>query len=219
VSLKTNMSAGELFDLVMPAAYVASALLSTWVLASARKRFALHYAFAIALATLVLPLVVFPLYLAVIIWRRAGTPPGRWRYALPLLYAAVVLSAIWLFVYFDGRTVDAHLARAARARLIDDTSATIREYRQALTLEDNPHTHKLLAVELANAGYETEAISEFRLAQQGGEPDDSISYRLGLLLERMNLTNQASMEFEHFLASDTCQQTDPRCDDARTRIK
>lgn len=164
------MSAGELFDLIMPAAYVASALLSTCVLASARKRFALHYAFALALGTLILPLVVFPLYLAVMIWRSAGPPPRRWRYALPLLYAAVLLSAIGLFVYFDSRTVDAHLARATRAKLVDDHHTAIKEYRQALAVEDNPHTHKLLAIELANAGYKEEADVEFRLAQQGGEP-------------------------------------------------
>jgi len=169
VSLKTNMSAGELFDLIMPAAYVASALLSTWVLASARKRFQLHFAFALALATLFLPVVTFPLYLAAIIWRRPDKPPQRWRYALPLLYAVILLSAIGLFVYFDGRTVDAHLARAARAKLVDDHNTAIKEYRQALAVEDNPHTRKLLAIELANAGYTSEANEEFRLAQQGGE--------------------------------------------------
>jgi len=163
------MSAGELFDLIMPAAYVASALLSTWVLASARKRFQLHFAFALALATLFLPVVTFPLYLAAIIWRRPDKPPQRWRYALPLLYAVILLSAIGLFVYFDGRTVDAHLARAARAKLVDDHNTAIKEYRQALAVEDNPHTRKLLAIELANAGYTSEANEEFSLAQQGGE--------------------------------------------------
>ncbi|HEY6215317.1 MAG TPA: hypothetical protein VIW74_01560 [Pyrinomonadaceae bacterium] len=170
MSLRTNMSAGELFDLIMPAAYVASALLSTWVLASARKRFAIQYAFAIALATLLLPLVVFPLYLVVIMWRRTGTRPRRWRYLLPLLYGAILLSAIGLFVYFESRTVDAHLARAARAKLVYDHQTVIKEYRQALALEDNPHTHKLLAIELADAGYKQEADAEFRLAEQGGEP-------------------------------------------------
>src|SRR5262245_10961292 len=164
------MSAGELFDLIMPAAYVASALLSTWVLASARKRVGLLSALGLALATLLLPVVVFPLYLAaIIIWRRPVKPPPRWRYALPLLYAAIILSTIGLYVYFDSRTVDAHLARAARAKLVYDHHAAIKEYRQALTLEDDPHTHKLLAIELANAGYTLEAESEFRLAQQGGE--------------------------------------------------
>ena len=97
------MSAGELFELIMPAAYVASALLSTWVLASARKRFQLHFAFALALATLFLPVVVFPLYLAVIIWRKADTPPQRWRFTLPLLYLTIALLAIGLYVYFGTR--------------------------------------------------------------------------------------------------------------------
>ena len=45
------MSAGQLFDLIMPAALAASALISTWVLASARKRFRLHYALALAMGT------------------------------------------------------------------------------------------------------------------------------------------------------------------------
>src|SRR6185295_11418240 len=32
LSLRTNMSAGQLFDLIMPAAFTASAFISTWVL-------------------------------------------------------------------------------------------------------------------------------------------------------------------------------------------
>ena len=96
------MSAGELFELIMPVAFAASALLSTWVLASARKRFALHYALGLALATLFLPVIIFPLYLAAIIWLKPDKPPQRWRYALPLLYAAIVLSAIGLYVYFSS---------------------------------------------------------------------------------------------------------------------
>jgi hypothetical protein len=158
------MSAGELFELIMPFAYVVSALLSTWVFASARKRFRLHLAFTLALATLFLPTVVFPLYLALIIWRKKGETPKRWRYSAPLLYAAIVLTAVGGYFYFDSRTVDAHLARATRARLVDDHNTAIREYRQALALEDNPHTHKLLAIELANAGHTSEADAEFRLA-------------------------------------------------------
>jgi tetratricopeptide (TPR) repeat protein len=218
VSFKINMSAGELFDLIMPAAFVISALLSTWVLASARKRFPLYYALALAVATLLLPLIVFPLYLVVLIWRGKGKPPERLRYSLPLLYAVIVLCGIGAFYYFDTRSVDAHLARATQAKLVEDTNTAIREYQQALALEDDPHTRKLLGIELANAGYVTEAISEFRLAQQGGEPDDAISYSLGLLLERLNLTNQARMEFQQFLLSPTCQRIDPRCEVARGRI-
>lgn len=180
-----NISAGELFDLIMPAASVISALLSTWVLASARRRFRFYYAIALAIGTLFLPLIVFPIYLVIMLWRKRNVLPPRWRYSLPLLYALIVLTAIVTFFYLDRRSVDAHLARATRAKLVEDSNTAIREYRQALALEDNPHTHKLLAIELANAGYVSEAISEFRLAQQGGEPDDSIPYRISQLEERL----------------------------------
>jgi hypothetical protein len=176
VSLRTNMSAGQLFDLIMPAAFALSAFLSTWVLASARKRFQLLYALGLAIGTLFLPLIVFPIYLVIMLWRKKTGPPARWRYALPLLYAAVSLSAIGIFFYLDGRSVDAHLSRATQAKLVDDSNTAIREYRKALALEDDPHTHKLLAIELANAGHVEEAISEFRIAEQGGEtclPQDS----------------------------------------------
>ena len=167
------MSAGQLFDLLMPAAFAASALVSTWVLASARKRFQLHYALALAVATLVLPVIVFPIYLVLMMWRPKIGPPRRWRYLLPLVYAAIALLVIGAYFYFDSRSVDAHLARATQAKLIEDSTTAIREYRAALALEDNPHTHKLLAIELANAGFVSEAVSEFRLAEPC-EPEDRI---------------------------------------------
>ncbi len=167
------MSAGQLFDLIMPAAFAASALISTWVLASARKRFQLHYALGLAVGTLFLPLIVFPIYLVLMMYRPKIGPPKRWRYSLPLLYAAIALLSIGAYFYFDSRSVDAHLARATQAKLIEDSTTAIREYRAALALEDNPHTHKLLAIELANAGYIAEAILEFRLAEPC-EPEDRI---------------------------------------------
>jgi len=202
----------------MPAAFALSALLSTWVLVSARRRFRLLYAFALALGTLFLPLIVFPVYLVIMLWRKKAGPPARWRYALPLLYAAVSLAAIGVFFYLDTRSVDGHLARATQAKLVEDSNTAIREYRKALALEDDPHTHKLLAIELANAGQVEEAISEFRIAQQRGEPDDLIPYRLGLLFERLNQESQARVEFQSFVLTKTCLQVDQRCDDARQRL-
>ncbi len=164
------MSAGELFELIRPSVLIVAALISTWVLASARKRFPIYVALAWALGTLFFPLVVLPVYLVVILlWRRPVYSP-RWRLVLPLTYGLIVTASIATYFYRDSRTVDAHLARAARAKLIDDHETVIREYRRALALEDNPHTHKLLAIELANAGQLSEATSEFHLAQQGGEP-------------------------------------------------
>jgi len=171
------MSAGQLFDLIMPAAFAASALISAWVLVSARRRFQLHYALALAVGTLFLPLVVFPIYLVLMMWRPKTGPPKRWRYSLPLLYALIALSATGAYFYFNSRSVDAHLARATQAKLVEDSTTAIREYREALALEDDPHTHKLLAIELANAGYASEAISEFRLAERAGEACEDRDFR------------------------------------------
>lgn len=213
------MSAGELFELIMPAAFAVSAILSTFVLASARKRFSFLNALAIALATLFLPLIVLPLYLALMFWRKPVGPPRRWRYTLPLLYAAILLSGIGAFYYFDSRSVDSYLARAERAKLVDDYTTAMREYRGALALEENPHTRKLLAIQLVQAGQLTEAVSEFRLAQQGGEPDDAIHYYLGKLLERLNQNEQAKLEFQSFLITNTCLQIDRRCEEARNRLQ
>lgn len=213
------MSAGELFELIRPSVLVVAALISTWVLASARKRFPLYVALAWALGTLFLPLVVLPVYLVVIlVWRRRVYSPS-WPWVLPLTYGLVVTAAIAAQFYLDSRTVDAHLARAAQAKLIDDHGTVISEYHRALAIEDNPHTHKLLALELMQAGYLSDAISEFRLAEQGGEPDDLINYNLGLLLERLELKGQAVLEFQTFLFSTTCTQAEPECDSAREKIK
>lgn len=195
-------------------------LVSTWVLASARKRFPLYFALAWAAGTLFFPLIVFPLYLIVMmVWRRRDLPPVKWRFVLPLLYAVIVLSSIGVWLYLDHRSIDAHLARATQAKLVEDKATAIREYQEALAFEDDPHTHKLLAIELAEAGDVSAAISEFRLAEQGGEPDDFIHFRLGLLLDRTDQKDQARLEFQKFLLSKTCQRVDSSCDAARQRIE
>ena len=89
---------------------------------------------------------------------------------LPLVYGVIVIGAISFYFYRDRQTVDAHLARAVQAKLVEDHATAIREYRRALALEENAHTRKLLAIELALAGQLTEAAAEFQLAEQGGEP-------------------------------------------------
>jgi len=237
VSWRINMSAGELFDLIRPAVLVISALLSTWVLASARRRFPLFLAMLWALATLFFPFITLPLYLVVQFVRKrheltAGAinaAPGRgvpravprWRIATPLVYATVVLAVIGLYLYSDHQSVDAHLARATQAKLRAEPGKTISEYRAALRQEDDPHTHKLLAIELADVGNWTEALSEFRLAEEGGEPDDSIAFRIGTLLDILNLAGQAKLEYQRFLVSEACTQPlpDARCVVARGRVQ
>jgi hypothetical protein len=164
------MPAGELFELIRPAFLLVAALISIWMLASARKRFSIYLAFAWAVGTLLLPLVVAPVYLAVILLWRLPPRSRRWRFLLPLVYGALLLTGLGLYFYHETQTVDAHLARAAQAKLVEEHATAIREYRRALALEDNPHTHKLLGIELANDGQLSEASAELRLAQQGGEP-------------------------------------------------
>lgn len=164
------MPAGELFELIAPLLAFISILASAWALASARSRFSLSAAFAWAIGTLFLPFVVLPVYLATrLLWPRP-VRARRWRLLLPLVYAVVLLAASVFYFIRDRQSVDAHLARAVQAKLIEDHASAIREYRRALALENDPHTHKLLALELAQTDQLDEAAAEFRLAQQGGEP-------------------------------------------------
>lgn len=219
MSFRFNMSAGELFELVRPATLLISALVSTWVLASARKRFPLYQSFLWAIGTLSLTLIVFPLYLTAIIFRRRRYLSLKSRFVIPCLYATVVLSSIGIYEYRSNRSVDAYLARATQAKVSNQRAIAIKEYKQALEIEDDPHTHKLLAIELADSGYLTDAISEFRLAQRGGEPDDSLHFWLGLLLERINHNGEARLEFQEFLLTSQCLRSDYRCDLARQRVE
>lgn len=212
------MSAGEFFELIRPIVFAISILLSAWVLASARKRFSSLIAFAWAIGTLLLPLVVLPVYLSVILIWHWPARSRRWRWLLPFAYGAILLAGLGMFLNYESTTADDYLARATRAKLIDDHTTAISEYRRALTIENDAHIHKLLAMELMQAGYLTEAVSEFRLAQQGGEPDDFIHYYLGLLFDRLNLKGQAKLEFESFLVSTTCTQQESKCDESRERI-
>jgi len=219
VIFRIDMSAGEFFDLIRPAAIVLAALVSTWVFASARKRFRTYIALAWAFGTLFLPLIVFPLYLAVLlIWRHATKAPN-WRLGLPILYLLAVVTVVGAYFYKDYQSVDAHLARATQARLKYDRGRTISELKAALALDDDPHTHKLLALEFFEAGYLSDAVHEYRIAEVGGEPDDSIHYKLGIIYERLNQTGQARLEYQQFLSTSTCLRANPRCASARERLE
>ena len=232
MNYRLNISAGEFFDLIRPAVLVFSALISTWVLASAWKRFPFYQSLLWALGTLFFPLIVLPLYfVALLVTKRKATatpdryPRGlinrKWSFSLPLIYAATVLSCIGVYIYRDTRSVDAHLARATHDKLKDEKAKTIQEYQAALALENNPHTHKLLAIELAEAGFWTDAVSEFRLAQQGREPDDLIHFHLGVLLEKLGHPGEARLEYEEFLNTSACTlgPMDVRCETAKAKAR
>ena len=167
---RLNISAGELFELINPIVVVISMLLSAWVLASARKRFPSLLAFGWAIGTLFLPFVVLPVYLAVILIRRWPVRSRRWRWLLPLAYATILLAGAGIVFWHESGNVDDLLARATQAKLADDYATAIECYRRALTIENNAHIRKLLAIEMANAGELNGAVRELRLAEQGGEP-------------------------------------------------
>lgn len=140
---------------------------------------------------------------------------------LPPVYLSLVLSLLWLFLYRESQSVDAHLARANQARLLGQRERTIREYRTALRLEDDAHTHNLLAEELAGAGLWDEALAELRAAQNGGEPDEAIPYRIGTALDALKRRGEAAGAYSDFLKTGLCTQSlpDPRCLNARLRLQ
>jgi tetratricopeptide (TPR) repeat protein len=222
------MSAGEFFDLIRPAFLVLAALLSTWVLVNAQRGgFGLYISLAWALATLLLPLVVFPIYLAVKLQRYQPTKqsdpvktPRAW-FLTPVLYLTLVLTFIAISEHRESNTVDMHLARATQAKLAGDRRRSIGEYKAALAIEDDPHTRKLLGIEFSDDGDWAAALAEFRLAERGGEPDNLLPFRIAQLLDALNQPNQALMEYKKFFYGDSCVNARPdyRCEVARRRLE
>ena len=220
---RINISAGELFELIRPAALILSALISTWVFASARRRFPFYVALLWAVATLLFLPIVLPLYvIAVLIWRRSESRSHlRWPIIMPLIYAAAVLGGTLFYLRQETRGVDAHLAQAAYAKVRGNHREAIAQYQAALLESDDPHIHKLLGIELSAMNYWTDALGEFRLAQRGGEPDDLIIVHVAGLLNVLNQPNQARLEYERFLTSSLCTQQlpDERCEKVRKVIE
>jgi len=142
------------------------------------------------------------------------------RMLVPLVYGVLLLVATGVYLYRDYNSVDTHLARATHAKLASQPSKAIQEYRNALALENNPHTHKLLGIELAEAGQWTEALDEFRLAEHGGEPDQALPFRMAQVLEATERRAEAVAEYKKFLSSDACKEAllDHRCVIARERV-
>jgi tetratricopeptide (TPR) repeat protein len=228
------MSAGEFFDLVRPAFLILSALFSLWVLTNAQRNgFRAYSSLIWALATFFLPLVTIPLYLLVRLnWAKESHPavekqkPSSTahlfteRLLLPFLYGTTIFVLIAISQYRDYNAIDAHLARAKQASLDGDRQRTIREYKAALTGEDNAHTHKLLGIEYSNAGEWGAALSEFRLAERGQEADETLPFRIAVVLDLLNQPNQAAVEYKRFLYSEACLKmlNDDRCEVAKKRL-
>ena len=202
---------------------IVSALLSTWILSNARKHFSFLVALLWALATFILTPIILPIYLIALLLRRGRAVPNEvpWKLAIPLVYCVVIIAGITVYLANERKGVDAHLARAAYAKLRGNHPETIAEYRAALLEKDDPHTRKLLGLELIESGQWTEALGELRKAEREGEPDDLVIFRIASLLDLLRLPSQAQLEYKRFLESDLCIQPlpDPRCERARRRIQ
>lgn len=142
------------------------------------------------------------------------------KLSLPLLYALALLSAGAIYFYRDYHSFDAHLGRAANARLLNQRAAAIREYRAALRLSDDAHTHKLLAVQLAEDGQTAAAISELRAAERLGETDALLPYRIAQMLDALGRPAEADVEYQKFTRGSLCTHSpsDVRCAEALARV-
>ncbi len=229
-----QISAGEFFELLRPAALVCSAVLSALVLASARRcGYRLIYSLAWAGATFLVPFIALPLYLIARFWSKRESktqtleedhahpsPRVRFRIALPIVYCLLLLLLSGYYLFREYHTVDAYLARAEQAKVMNNGPKAIREYRGALALEDNPHTHKLLGIELAQARAWPEAWREFQAAEQGGEPDPLLSFRLAQAFDLTGQRDGALREYEKFVESESCRRAPPHewCDVAKQQV-
>jgi tetratricopeptide (TPR) repeat protein len=242
-----QISLGSLAELIAPLSFTLAALLSAWVFYDARRRgLKLPAVVSWTLTTLLFTPVVFPLYLFSLLFDRtrphaeahAASPETpcdavsepdaaiqdaqtRRRFVLPLLYLSVLLLPGALYFYSDYRSVDAHLARAEQAKLRERRAQAIGEYRAALALEDDPHTRKLLGIELAREGRMEEALVEFLAAERAGEPDDLLAFRIASALDALGRTNEAGVAYRKFLSSRACASSDSpddNCEPARLRL-
>lgn len=145
---------------------------------------------------------------------------ARRKLALPLLYALTLLCVGAIYFYRDYHSFEAHLARAANARLLGERAATIREYRAALRLADDAHTRKLLAIQLSEDGQTAAALAEFRAAERGGASDELLPYRIAHLLDALNRPAEADLEYRKFTQSSLCVRAvpDARCAEAAARV-
>lgn len=235
-----QISAASFFEALRPAGFVLAALLSAWVLADARRRGLNASTIALcALAVFLLLHVALPLYLAALILfprprqqpdatpdagsRRARSVIGSVivSRAAPALYLLTVLALGGFYFYRDSRSADGLLARAGDAKLVGQGDDTIRALRAALAAEDDPHTRKLLGVELMAAGNFDEAVHELRTAERGGDPDDTISYHVAVSLDALDRPAEAVAAYRVFLQTNTCTQKLPaaQCLTADARLR
>ncbi|HVF51054.1 MAG TPA: tetratricopeptide repeat protein, partial [Pyrinomonadaceae bacterium] len=145
----------------------------------------------------------------------------RMLFVLPALYALALLACVALYTYLDYQSFDAHLTRAANARLRYQHERAIREYTAALALREDPHTRLLLATQLSDARRPDEALREFLAAERGGEPDPRLPFHIASTLDALKRPADALPYYQKFLSTNICAHAspDPRCREAQERVK
>lgn len=147
-------------------------------------------------------------------------PRPRLKAALPLIYLVFLLAAVAIFFYNDGRSFDARIAQAKRAKLDGQPGRVIRFYRAALATREDAHTRKLLGLELLDAGRAGEALTEFRAARRDATDEDRLSFHEASALYALGRRDEAAALYREFLLTGSCagRRADELCDFARARV-
>jgi tetratricopeptide (TPR) repeat protein len=217
---KLQISVGDLSEIFGPVLFLVAAFLSARVFYDSRRRGSSALAVAgWTILTLLLPPVILPLYLTARM-REPHSSTGPRRLAAPIVYFLVLVLAGGAYFYRDYTSFDAHFGRARRAQLLSRRESAIREFRSALEKRDDPHTHKLLGMELLGARRWEEALSEFRAAELGGEPDPTVFFREAFALEMLERPADAAVDYQRFLESEACTRSEPDtlCGQAMARL-
>jgi hypothetical protein len=150
----------------------------------------------------------------------AGRPRARRRFAPTLLYTAALVFAGAAYFYADYQSFDARLARAERAKLYQRPEEAMGEYRAALRVREDARTHKLLGLELLQAGRAAEALDEFGAAERGREPDETLDFHAAAALEALARRPEAAARYRKFLEGRLCAKPRPTtlCETAAARL-
>ncbi|MEJ7615533.1 MAG: hypothetical protein WKF30_00845 [Pyrinomonadaceae bacterium] len=192
------------------------------------RSFFFYLAAGWALATFLLPQVNLPLYVAA----RLLSPGPRGRggaerrrtfahWALPLIYAALILTTISIVYWRDSNTFDAHLERAGAAQLRGQHAEAAAEYGRALRHQPDAHTQKLLGRELVSDRRFGEALVHLRAAEAAHINDESIGFDIARSLDELQMFDEARTRYRDFLAGAFCtvrDMPDARCEIASERV-
>lgn len=222
------VSAGGLTEVLQPVLFAVAALVSAIVLADAlRGGFNIYEVAGWTLATFFYPYIIFPLYIiARFIKRREPRPRRKFtqtilRVFVPaFVYLLIILSIGAVLREREAHSFEHYLERAIAARLRDRHLEAADAYRAALAVQDDPHTHKLLGVQLMMSHKWADAYEHFLAAEKGGENDEALSFYLASVLDELKRGDEAVGYYLKFTTTSLCKRAvpDQRCQSAQARV-